>query len=213
VRFSLSSVWHPCCGTFSLSIEYFCCFYITNYAVNDHDALWLLFFSSNSQGKRNKTSQIVDISIITDTKSIFRNIDISKYRPSSSTNTPIKSRQHLSVRRSNIIMYGLWWGRVTWLLGVFFRLTISWLQFSTWISLVRLHRTYEMHTIVTDLRHVCQSVCLSVTRLNSASLCGGHSVQPLPNYFGLLLSLVPQRLPEEEALTLFCPPPPLGRSG
>jgi len=31
------------------------------------------------------------------------------------------------------------------------------------------------------------SVNLSVTRLNSASLCGSHSVQPLPNHFGLLL--------------------------
>jgi len=37
---------------------------------------------------------------------------------------------------------------------------------------------------------VCPSVSLSVTRLNSASLCGGHSVQPLPKYFALLLVLV-----------------------
>jgi len=41
----------------------------------------------------------------------------------------------------------------------------------------RLHRMHEMQTIVTDMRGVCQSICLSVTRLNSASQCGGHSVQ------------------------------------
>jgi len=32
------------------------------------------------------------------------------------------------------------------------------------------------------------SVSLSVTWLNSASLCGGHSVQPLPNHCGLLFA-------------------------
>jgi len=30
------------------------------------------------------------------------------------------------------------------------------------------------------------SASLSVTWLNSASLCGGYSVQPLPNHFGFL---------------------------
>jgi len=44
---------------------------------------------------------------------------------------------------------------------------------------------HEMQTIVTNVYGVCQSVCLSVTRLNSASLCGNHSVQPLTNHFGL----------------------------
>jgi len=43
-----------------------------------------------------------------------------------------------------------------------------------------------MQTIVTDVRCVYLSVCQSVTRLNSASLCGGHSVQYLPNHFGVL---------------------------
>jgi len=37
---------------------------------------------------------------------------------------------------------------------------------------------------------VRQYVSLSVTLLNSASLCGGHSVQPLLNYFSLLLLLL-----------------------
>jgi len=45
--------------------------------------------------------------------------------------------------------------------------------------LFRLHLMHEMQTIVTDVCNVSQSV----TRLNSASLCGGHSVQPLPNHF------------------------------
>jgi len=40
---------------------------------------------------------------------------------------------------------------------------------------------HEMQTIVTDDRSVCQSVC------HAALLCGGHSVQPLPNDFGLLV--------------------------
>jgi len=43
---------------------------------------------------------------------------------------------------------------------------------------------HEMQTIVTN---VC-GVCLSVTRLNSASLFGGHLVQPLPNHFGFLFT-------------------------
>jgi len=53
----------------------------------------------------------------------------------------------------------------------------------------RLHRMHEMHTIVTDDHGVCLSVCLSVKRLNLASLCkngrthqdavwGGHSRGP-----------------------------------
>jgi len=48
-----------------------------------------------------------------------------------------------------------------------------------------------MQTIVTDDRGVCLSVSLSVTRLNSAAraLCAAHSLQPLPNYFGLLLRI------------------------
>jgi len=47
-------------------------------------------------------------------------------------------------------------------------------------------------TIVTDVRGVClseslrQSVCLSRGSIKSALLCGGHSVQPLRNHFGLL---------------------------
>jgi len=35
----------------------------------------------------------------------------------------------------------------------------------------------------------CLSVSLSVTRLNSAPMCGDHSVKPLSNHFGLLLLL------------------------
>jgi len=37
---------------------------------------------------------------------------------------------------------------------------------------------------------IARSVCLSVTRLNSAAraMCAMHSLQPLPNYFKLLLS-------------------------
>jgi len=56
-----------------------------------------------------------------------------------------------------------------------------------WISLFvfqcfRLHRMHKMQTVVIDVR----GVCLFVTRLNSASLCGGHSMQPLQNHFGFL---------------------------
>jgi len=53
-------------------------------------------------------------------------------------------------------------------------------------------RLHEMQTIVTDVRGVCQSVRQPVSHggsTSSASLCGGHSVQPLPNYFGLLFKL------------------------
>jgi len=50
---------------------------------------------------------------------------------------------------------------------------------------------HEMQTVVTDVRGVCQSVSLSVTRLNSAAravVTQDHSMQPLPNYFGLLFT-------------------------
>jgi len=45
---------------------------------------------------------------------------------------------------------------------------------------------HQMQTIVTDVCGVCPSVRLHVNPLNSASLCEGHSVQSLPNHFGLL---------------------------
>jgi len=41
---------------------------------------------------------------------------------------------------------------------------------------------HEMQTVVTDVRGICPSVC------HVAQLCGAF-VQPLPNYFGLLLCL------------------------
>jgi len=44
---------------------------------------------------------------------------------------------------------------------------------------------------------LCLSVSLSVRRLNSASLCGGHSVQPLPNHFDLLYGI---RLPMHDLI-------------
>jgi len=47
----------------------------------------------------------------------------------------------------------------------------------------RLHWMYEMQATVTNMH----SVCLADTWLNSTSLCGVRSVQPLPNHFGLLL--------------------------
>jgi len=50
------------------------------------------------------------------------------------------------------------------------------------INLFKLHRMREMQTIVTDVRGVCLSVCLS---RGACSVCEGHSVQPLPSYFGL----------------------------
>jgi len=49
---------------------------------------------------------------------------------------------------------------------------------------------HEMQTVVTDVSGVCPSVCLSRGRLNSASLCGGHPVQTLPNHFGFLFNSV-----------------------
>jgi len=55
----------------------------------------------------------------------------------------------------------------------------------------RLRRMHEMQTIVTDVRGVCPSVCLS--RGGACSVCGGHSVQALPNCFGILLYLVQNR--------------------
>jgi len=42
---------------------------------------------------------------------------------------------------------------------------------------------HEMQTTVADVRGVCPSVCLS---RGACSVYGGHSVQPLPNFFGLL---------------------------
>jgi len=51
---------------------------------------------------------------------------------------------------------------------------------------------HEMQTIVTDVHGVCLSVSLSVCHaasLLSASLCGGHLVQPLPNHFGFLFCM------------------------
>jgi len=42
---------------------------------------------------------------------------------------------------------------------------------------------HEMQTIVTDVRGVCLSVSLS----RGSTVCGAL-VQPLPNYFGLLLN-------------------------
>jgi len=44
---------------------------------------------------------------------------------------------------------------------------------------------HEMQPIVTDDRGVCLSVCLSVS-LSLSFTMRGHSVQPLPNNFGLL---------------------------
>jgi len=54
---------------------------------------------------------------------------------------------------------------------------------------------HKMQTIVTDVCSVCQSVTNALNDLVAASLqarvvCGGHSVQPLTNYFGLLLSFL-----------------------
>jgi len=51
------------------------------------------------------------------------------------------------------------------------------------LRVFRLHQMHEMQTIVTDVSSVCQSVWL-----NSAALCGGHLVQPLPNHFGVLFA-------------------------
>jgi len=52
---------------------------------------------------------------------------------------------------------------------------------------------HEMQYIVTDVRGVCQSVTASLSVSLSRGLAGwrvqcvrGHSVQPLPNHFGLL---------------------------
>jgi len=51
---------------------------------------------------------------------------------------------------------------------------------------------HEIQKIVIDVRGVClsicPSVCLSRGSINSAALCGGHSVQLVLNYFGLLFS-------------------------
>jgi len=52
---------------------------------------------------------------------------------------------------------------------------------SVWLLFLNVLIETEMQTIVTDVHGVC--VCHAA---NSASLCGDHSVQPLPNHFGLL---------------------------
>jgi len=55
-------------------------------------------------------------------------------------------------------------------------------------GVVRLHQMHEMLTILTDVRGVCPSVCLSQS-LNWQRQCvQGDSVQPLPNAFSLLLT-------------------------
>jgi len=80
---------------------------------------------------------------------------------------------------------GCWWPRVS---------SCPYAWSTTLQRYFRLHRMHEMQTIVTDVRgvcllvylSVCPSICLSVTRLNSASLrkngwtdqdpiCGKHS--------------------------------------
>jgi len=49
---------------------------------------------------------------------------------------------------------------------------------------------HELQTVVTDVCCVCLSVGLSVSVSTCQSVShGGHSVQPLPNHFGLLLWL------------------------
>jgi len=45
------------------------------------------------------------------------------------------------------------------------------------------------------------SVRLSVMWLNSASMCGGHSVQHLPNHFGLLLTGLQRNAPTAHCQT------------
>jgi len=45
---------------------------------------------------------------------------------------------------------------------------------------------HEMQTIVTVVRGVCQSVRPTVCLSRGSTVCGAF-VQPLPNYFGLLL--------------------------
>jgi len=61
------------------------------------------------------------------------------------------------------------------------------------IDCFRLHRTHEMQTIVTDVLGVCLSLCpfviLSHGWIRRRVQCvRGHSVQPLPNYFGFLFA-------------------------
>jgi len=68
---------------------------------------------------------------------------------------------------------------------------------------IRLHRMHEMQTIVTDNRGVCPSICQfdcqSLSRIHRMTphseadlrigfTVWGHSVQPLPNDFGLLFN-------------------------
>jgi len=62
------------------------------------------------------------------------------------------------------------------------------------VTIIRLHRMHKMLTIVTDVRDVCLSGCLSRSlnqwrRVQGMPCAWDHSVQPLPNAFGLLLSI------------------------
>jgi len=53
--------------------------------------------------------------------------------------------------------------------------------------LFRLHRMHEMQTIVTDVRSVCLSVCLSRSWIQQRVQCvQRHSVQALPNDWPLV---------------------------
>jgi len=65
------------------------------------------------------------------------------------------------------------------------------LMITIYVSYLRLHQMHEMQAIVTDVHVVCQSVYQSVCHsgsTSSVSLCGGHLVQPLQNYCGILFS-------------------------
>jgi len=81
------------------------------------------------------------------------------------------------------------------------------------VHIFRLHRMHDLQSIVTDVRGVCLSVCLSrmyrmtPARLHCARAIGGgacserrvpsargHWVQPLSNYFGHLLNIQQYRL-------------------
>jgi len=54
---------------------------------------------------------------------------------------------------------------------------------------------HEMQTIVTDDRGVGLSACLSRGSTRRRTQCvRSHSVQLLPNHFGLLLYVIPYRL-------------------
>jgi len=69
------------------------------------------------------------------------------------------------------------------------------------MSIFRLYRMREMLTILTDVRGVCLSVCLSrgLNRRRRGTIrrvpCAhGHSVQPLSNYFDHLFIVVHIRI-------------------